>query len=288
MQDYLDSGHMREVLSVVEEEAFSYYTPHYAVIKPDNTTTNIRVVYDASTPTSNGKSLNDFLLAGPKLQQDLSGIIVSFRLHPIVFTTDIKQMFRQIAVTHKHHVYQRLLYRFQPTDPIKTFEMTTVTFGQRSSPYLAIRTLHQLALDKASEYPEVQNTIRTDLYVDDIVTGAHCEEAALKFQRDLITVFEQGCFELRKWSSNSTALLPSVPPQHRQLEAVTFDDSTVKYTKVLGLKWVPTSDTLTYQYQPNPVHYSKQAIISEIARIYDPIGLLTPVITNLKRLMKYL
>jgi len=36
------------------------------------------------------------------------------------------------------------------------------------------------------------------------------------------------------------------------------------------------------------VHFTKRAILSEIARIYDPIGLLTPVITNLKQLMKYL
>jgi len=36
------------------------------------------------------------------------------------------------------------------------------------------------------------------------------------------------------------------------------------------------------------VKYSKRAILSDIARIYDPIDLLTPIITNLKRLMKYL
>jgi len=45
---------------------------------------------------------------------------------------------------------------------------------------------------------------------------------------------------------------------------------------------------LSYHYRPNPVRFTKRAILSEIARIYDPIGLLTPVITNLKRLMKYL
>lgn len=45
---------------------------------------------------------------------------------------------------------------------------------------------------------------------------------------------------------------------------------------------------LSHQYQPNPVYFNKRAILSEIARIYDPIGLLTPVTTNFKRLMKYL
>jgi len=42
------------------------------------------------------------------------------------------------------------------------------------------------------------------------------------------------------------------------------------------------------KYQPNPVKYSKRAILSEVARIYDPLGLLSPVTNDLKRLMKYL
>ncbi|KAL4083776.1 hypothetical protein QTP88_029092 [Uroleucon formosanum] len=190
----------------------------------------------ASAVTSNGKSLNDCLFPGPKLQQDLSEILVRFRLHSIVFTADIRQMFRQIAITDEHHAYQRLLYRFQPTDTVQVFEMTTVTFGQRSSPFLAIRTLHQLAADEAANHPEVQKVIHTDLYMDDVATGTKCEESALQLQQDLINVFKRGGFDLRKWSSNSIALLESVPPEHRQTEAVTFDEPTSDYTKVLGLK----------------------------------------------------
>lgn len=45
---------------------------------------------------------------------------------------------------------------------------------------------------------------------------------------------------------------------------------------------------IAYQYQPNPIQYSKRAILSEIARIYDPVGLLAPVTTHLKKIMKYL
>lgn len=36
------------------------------------------------------------------------------------------------------------------------------------------------------------------------------------------------------------------------------------------------------------MRFSKRAILSEIARIYDPIGFLTPLTANLKRIMKYL
>lgn len=288
MQDYLDSGHMQIVPEATPEPEQAYYTPHQVVIKPDSTTTKVRVVYDASATTSNGKSLNDNLYPGKKLQQDLPGIIIRFRVHEVVVTADIKQMFRQIIVTPAHRQYQRLLYRFQSSEPIQTFEMTTVTFGQRSSPFLAIRTLLQLASDEAGGYSDVQRVLCNDLYVDDVVTGADCVESALQLQQNLIKILKKGQFELRKWSSNSAKVLDALPKEHRQNQDVAFNGGEIEFTKVLGLKWEPNSDVLTYQHQTNPIQFSKRHILSEIARIYDPIGLLAPVTTHLKKLMKYL
>lgn len=106
--------------------------------------------------------------------------------------------------------------------------------------------------------------------------------------QNLITLFEKGKFVLRKWSSNFEQLLTHIPLEHRQVLPITFDERDSGCTKVLGSKWDPKVDSLSYQYQPCPVKFSKRAILSEIARIYDPLGLLTPVTTDLKRLMKYL
>jgi len=69
------------------------------------------------------------------------------------------------------------------------------------------RTLHQLANDEATKYPAVERIISNDLYVDDVTTGADCKSSARQLQQDLIRVFNRGCFELRKWSSNYVALL---------------------------------------------------------------------------------
>lgn len=83
-------------------------------------------------------------------------------------------------------------------------------------------------------------------------------------------------------------LLGNISLDHQQTLPVTFKEHELTYTKVLGLNWDPNADSLCYKYQPNPVKYSKRAILSEIARIYDLLGLLAPVTTDLKRLMKYL
>ncbi|CAI6372156.1 unnamed protein product [Macrosiphum euphorbiae] len=166
--------------------------------------------------------------------------------------------------------------------------MNIVTFGQKSSPFLAIRTLHQLAQDEAATDQAIKTIIQRDLYVDDVTTGTNTEEEACVLQQKLITLFAKGQFELPKWASNSAKFLGKIPEEHQQTSSKSFNEHGSDYTKVLGLNWEPAADLLSYKYQPNPIKFSKRAILSEIARIYDPLGLLAPVTTDLKRLMKYL
>lgn len=70
-----------------------YVIPHHAVFKIVNNSAKIRVVFDGSCKTSLG-SLNDHLLSGPKLQLDISDIILNFRRHRYALTTDIVKMYR--------------------------------------------------------------------------------------------------------------------------------------------------------------------------------------------------
>ena len=168
MQDYLDCGHMSQVEA---DHKGKYYIPHHAVLKPQNTTSKVRIVYDASAKTSNDKSLNDLLLIGPKLQQDIRGLLLRFRTFPIVLIADIKQMYRQINMDESHCDFQRILYRFDTNAPIQEYRLNTVTYGVSSSPFLAIRTLQQLASDEKQNFPIASEIVAKDTYVDDIVTG---------------------------------------------------------------------------------------------------------------------
>ncbi|XP_038116938.1 uncharacterized protein LOC119769109 [Culex quinquefasciatus] len=78
IHEYLEMRHMEEVKEDTEEKQV-YYLPHHAVLRPDSTTTKLRVVFDASCATSSGVSLNDALMVGPVVQDDLLTIILRFR-----------------------------------------------------------------------------------------------------------------------------------------------------------------------------------------------------------------
>ncbi|XP_070854179.1 uncharacterized protein [Drosophila suzukii] len=84
IQEYLDLGHMREVPPSYDSP--SYYLPHHSVVKPESTTTKLRVVFNAYSPSANGTSLNDILHAGPILQSDLTIQILKWRYFQYVFS----------------------------------------------------------------------------------------------------------------------------------------------------------------------------------------------------------
>lgn len=99
MDDYLDQGHMSLITKEQEEmETERYILPHQAIVRPEAQTTKLRVVFDASAKTTLGTALNDKLIAGPNLQQELIDIILRFRMHEYVITADVAMMFRQIKV----------------------------------------------------------------------------------------------------------------------------------------------------------------------------------------------
>ena len=65
------------------------FLPHHCVKKIDSTTTKFRVVFDGSTKSDNGTSLNSSLMVGPTIQQDIFSLLIRFRLHRVAFTADI-------------------------------------------------------------------------------------------------------------------------------------------------------------------------------------------------------
>ncbi|XP_055589123.1 uncharacterized protein LOC129741423 [Uranotaenia lowii] len=157
IHEYILMGHMKEVTEKNYQnqncQNVVYYLPHHAVLKPDSTTTKLRVVFDASCRTSTGISLNDGLMVGPTIQNDLLSIILRFRLHRYAICADIEKMYRMVMIQQPDQHLQRILWRDSPDEKIRTYELTTVTYGTASAPYLATRCLRKLGEDSSATHP---------------------------------------------------------------------------------------------------------------------------------------
>ncbi|XP_059098436.1 uncharacterized protein LOC131892630 [Tigriopus californicus] len=120
------------------------FLPHHGVWKKNKK--DVRVVMDSAAQFK-GKSLNDCLMSGPPLQNDLMDVLLRFREGSTAVTGDIEAMFSRIYMHEDDGRYHRFLWRSNIDDPIETFQMSGVVFGDKSSPCLAIHTLLQTAED---------------------------------------------------------------------------------------------------------------------------------------------
>jgi hypothetical protein len=209
MRDYLQQGHM-----VPTDGRKLYFIPHHGVYKGDSSTSKIRVVFDASAQTSSGVSLNDLLHKGPSLHSLISDILTLFREHAYVFSCDIRQMYRQINVHPLDFPYQCILWREYPDVPLRTYYLTSVTYGVTSTPYLAVRTLRQLAVDEGKVFPAAALLLQSRVFLDDIVGGADNLQTTVRLRDETIRLLSRGGFALRKWSANHPDLYAGLQPDH--------------------------------------------------------------------------
>ncbi|XP_026317738.1 uncharacterized protein LOC113228599 [Hyposmocoma kahamanoa] len=285
MEDYLKSGHMELVSGEIKGNHF--FIPHHGILRPSSSTTKLRIVFVASALTSKGDSLNDYQLIGPKLQKEVGDLICNFRLHEIAFTSDIRQMYRQILITDEHLNYQLILWWTFPTDEPQTYRLKTVTYGITSSTFLAIRVPQQLAEDHKSEYPEAAKILSRYTYMDDVVSESDSIDSA-DLQNQLFDLLKKGEFELRKWCSNSPEFLQRLPDSVRSIESSTVSLDKDSSVKVLGVAWQPVKDVFSYNVTPLHNRVTKCVVLLETARIFDPVGFLCPVIVAAKILIQEL
>ncbi|UYV69354.1 hypothetical protein LAZ67_6003301 [Cordylochernes scorpioides] len=207
MKDYEELGHMTPLPEQVARDVEGCcYLPHHAVrgMQPDK---KLRVIFDAATRTTNGFSLNDRLYAGPKLQNDISSVLLRWRLPKIVMVADIEKMYRQILVRPQDALRQRILWRQNARETMRPYQLNTVTYGTSPAPFLALRTLIQLAKDDGHLYPKAVEAIRRDTYVDDILNGAENSLEAMDLQRELIDLLR--CDYSIDWIKTLSRTLPT-------------------------------------------------------------------------------
>ncbi|XP_037931282.1 uncharacterized protein LOC119666083 [Teleopsis dalmanni] len=208
MEEYERLGYMTEV-NLDSMLTPTYFISHHCVLKPDSTTTKLRVVFDASAKTTSGHSLNDLMYNGPTVQSELFSISLRFR-RPRFVHTDIEKMYRQVLINPEDRRYQLLICRSSPNSTIRYYQLNTITYGTRAAPYLATRCLQKIAFENKVNYPLGAQILCDNFYVGDGFGGSDSLITAIEAQRQLIHILKKHHFYLRKWSANHPQLLKNI------------------------------------------------------------------------------
>ncbi|XP_058840688.1 uncharacterized protein LOC131696164, partial [Topomyia yanbarensis] len=261
MEEYIRLNHCKETPESEVSSSPNFYLPHHAILKPTSSSTKLRTVFDASAKSSSGVSLNDLLMIGPAVQDSLLNIVMRFRIHRYVFS--------------KNHL-AKASYGF------------TVTYGTASAPFAATRTLNQLAANEG--FPLAAAIVVKDFYVDDVLSGGDSVNEIQTAAEQLTQLLDSGGFQLHKWCSNSAEFLESIPDELREKQSTLEMSGANDVIKTLGLLWNPSSYELAFRINPIQAQtaITKRHILSEMSKIYDPLGLLAPATLVSKLLMREL
>ncbi|XP_011313385.1 uncharacterized protein [Fopius arisanus] len=212
-------------------------------------------------------------------------VLTWLRRHRIVFGTDIVKMFRQINVHKDDWDLQRILW-IDKNQRLVTFQLTTVTYGQKCSPWLSLRVLQQLVNEEGQRFPAAVPPLTKGRYVDDIYGGADSEEEIKEIITQLQQICHAGGFPLQKWTSNHPEILEQLNVSTGTAGPVQFEEAIIK---TLGLCWHPSTDSFQYKAKNfNSTNFTKRTLLSEIAQIFDPLGFIAPVIVRGKILIQEL
>lgn len=131
-------------------------------------------------------------MIGPTIQQELFSILLRFRTHLFLYTSDILKMYRQILVHKSQTRYQRIIWRYNESDDIEIYELNTITYGTAPASYLSTQCLQYLADLEVDNFPLGAIVVRNDFYVDDLLTGADTLFDAKLLRDEVILLLEKG------------------------------------------------------------------------------------------------
>ena len=257
------------------------WIPHRPVVKTEaNTTTKVRPVFNCSLKVNKAPSLNEAAYAGVNLMKDIVKLALYFRSNKFAMVSDIKQAFLQIRLA-KETDKNRFCFFMRKGDKLVTYRYKTIIFGFNASPFILNFVLKHHAEKYADD--EFSKILKENMYVDNLLVTSNSLEFMKEVYQETQSRLEEGGFTLRSWNSNS-----------KELQSVMSDKGNLachgnSYEKVLGMKYMLEVDSL----QVSEVHLegtanTKRSILSQISKVFDPMGLYLPVTNRGKFLMREL
>ena len=159
--------------------------------------------------------------------------------------------------------------------------LQVVTPGDKPAQAMAIAALHRTAEESEKKQPEAARVLKEDTYMDDICSSVSSEAECEQLTDDVDAVLEKGGFKVKQWISNVEKC------KDVEMENVMW---SAEEQKVLGVVWDPGADVLKYKIhkEGKGCALTKRDALSELAKVYDPVGFASAFIIKGKIMMQQL
>ena len=291
LDDHLRKGYIDKVPPQQLDNRYKprWYLPHHPVINPKKPG-KLRVVFDCAA-TFEGKSLNNHLLSGPNTVANLVGVLLRFRMGQVAVAADVQEMFLQVKVPERDSGALRFLWwpdgklDAQPAE----YRILVHPFGATSSPFCANFALKRAVETFANvQETRVSNAIDDNFYVDDCLAAFDDTEQAKRFSLSLRQALSLGGFRLCKWVSNKYDAIKDIPETERTSLSLHIRINREVQERTLGMNWVVKDDVFVFPFESSTKPFTKRGLLSYVSSLYDPLGLVTPMLLTGRLLLQLL
>ena len=253
------------------------WIPHRPVIKTDpiSGVVKIRPVFNCSLKTGGSPSLNEAAYPGTDLLNNLFGLINYFRTNDFVLLGDLAKAFLNIKL-NKEEDMNKFSFVVYFNNKYHYYRYTTIIFGFIASPFILNFIIRHHANKVNNSY--ISSILRDKFYVDNLVLTGNNRSDLINIGESLSNTMTDAGFNLREWCSNDTSVLKA------------FDESgELSSNKFLGLAFDAANDRLGIKdLRLDDQCVTKRNVVSSVSSIFDPLGLVSPLLLEPKLFIRKL
>ena len=244
-----------------------HFIHHFPIWKENpGVTTKCRRVFDASLHKKGKASLNDMMLKGSQLTPHILEVNLRLRLLEYLMSADVSKAYMRMVLRPQDRNYTCFFARENwkdPNSPIIIYRFKSVIFGATSSPFMLNCTVKDIL--EQNKFNK-----KLEIFVDNLFLLLESNLDILPAADQILDIFKAAAMPLHEFASNC--------PEANKIFTEKGIMTKSKMLKTLGLFWDYSND---HWYINEPEfqieNISKRSVLSDIARLYDPMGFLAPL-----------
>jgi len=299
----VDRGHVIAQAAISKESQAAmdetpgagYFIPWRTVYKEGSLSTPCRMVFDASSKTPGGNSLNGVLAKGQNRLSKLQHLLIRFRRGRAAVTADITMAYNGTKLRPQHWKYQRYLWKedLLPENPTIVMIVSTLIYGVKPSGPQCQVSLEKLA-EHFLELGQCMGGARAlteNTYVDDIMDSEETQQQCEQVADDIQRILAKGSMGVKAFSYAGTAPVEEVSADGVHVSLAGYLWATEKDQLLLDIG--PPRLGRAKRGRPSPAvgddfkmalsqRFTKRTLTGLVASVFDPLGLATPITAGLK------